>query len=312
MREANGVKYPISIIKYPCSIIFSEELRSFHKSILQTVSDLLNCNFDNIPASVLSHQFIFDGLKSIPWKREYSQCLGGREPVDEVSPRCLQVLETHCNKAPLRAMKTVRFSLHMASKLLELDPDIKVIYLVRDPRGVLKSRFTNHAAYIQDPRVDIKELCYQMGKDWESLQMLKARLGSRSDRPSVTAVEKNYGTALSNNSASAHDNMTVYFMYHHPVIVSDRFMYLRYEDMTFEPLKTGKVLYQFAGVKMPPFPALWMDTNTRPLTPEEASYGVMRSAMAAFKWRVDLPLYQQIYFTEQCKSLLEKWGYALM
>ncbi len=199
----------------------------------------------------------------------------------------------------------------MASKLLELDPDIKVIYLVRDPRGILNSRFITHAAHVKDPQGDIKELCYQLGKDRKSLEMLQASLGSLSER-TVPTLARTYRTALSNNSASAHNDTTLYYMYHHPVVVSDRFMYLRYEDMALEPLKVGKIIYEFAGVKLPTFPVLWIEANTCPKTSEEANYGVMRSTMAAFKWRVDLPVYQQIYITEQCKSVLEKWGYALI
>ena len=53
---------------------------------------------------------------------------------------CLSVLRKACTSAKVSIAKTVRLSMEEAETLLKADSKFKVIHLVRDPRGVLKSR----------------------------------------------------------------------------------------------------------------------------------------------------------------------------
>ena len=56
----------------------------------------------------------------------------------QLSP-CISILEHACQSGATRAVKVIRFSLSFASGLLTLNPAIKIIHLVRDPRGMLLS-----------------------------------------------------------------------------------------------------------------------------------------------------------------------------
>ena len=50
------------------------------------------------------------------------------------------MLRKACTSAKVSIAKTVRLSMEEAETLLKADSKFKVIHLVRDPRGVLKSR----------------------------------------------------------------------------------------------------------------------------------------------------------------------------
>ena len=48
---------------------------------------------------------------------------------------CHQPLDDLCRRNKFHISKTVRLGLDVASKFLE-DPDVKIIYVIRDPRGI--------------------------------------------------------------------------------------------------------------------------------------------------------------------------------
>lgn len=53
---------------------------------------------------------------------------------------CAHVLQKQCEMSPLRIIKTIRMDLSAVRSLLDLLPNLKVIYLLRDPRSVLLSQ----------------------------------------------------------------------------------------------------------------------------------------------------------------------------
>ena len=53
---------------------------------------------------------------------------------------CHQPLDDLCRRNKFHISKTVRLGLDVASKFLE-DPDVKIIYVIRDPRGISILRF---------------------------------------------------------------------------------------------------------------------------------------------------------------------------
>ena len=98
-----------------------------------------------------------------------------------VSRECsiLSFYNSTCPKFPIRLIKTVRFRMEDSEKLL-LDPDIgkslKIILLVRDPRGVMKSRSSQakswcNFAECRDPDI----LCRNMKNDVSAAFRLRAR-----------------------------------------------------------------------------------------------------------------------------------------
>ena len=90
----------------------------------------------------------------------------------------LSFYSSTCHKFPIRLIKTVRFRVEDSEKLL-LDPDIgknlKIIFLVRDPRGVMKSRSSQakwcNFAECSNPDI----LCKNMQNDVSAAFRLRVR-----------------------------------------------------------------------------------------------------------------------------------------
>jgi len=52
---------------------------------------------------------------------------------------CLPALIDKCQRSSVVAVKVIRFHIKLVEVLLNADPDLRVIHLVRDPRGMLQS-----------------------------------------------------------------------------------------------------------------------------------------------------------------------------
>ena len=70
----------------------------------------------------------------------YKQCLSR---LDQRMSPCRSILEKTCSKSPTRAVKTVRATMRSLEPLLAIYPNLRVVHLFRDPRGVIKSRQKN-------------------------------------------------------------------------------------------------------------------------------------------------------------------------
>ena len=56
---------------------------------------------------------------------------------------CIPNLENVCDRADIRAVKTVRLTMAPAAVMMDQLPNLHVIHLIRDPRAVVASRLTN-------------------------------------------------------------------------------------------------------------------------------------------------------------------------
>ena len=86
----------------------------------------------------------------------------------EKSSICVKKFEKVCNKKRLRATKVHRLSMQSVETLIEKDPEIYIVFYVRDPRGVFVSRETNK-------HMPLKALCKQMEKDHQLYTELKLK-----------------------------------------------------------------------------------------------------------------------------------------
>ena len=76
------------------------------------------------------------------------------------NPPCLKRFENKCSSAKIRVTKVVRLSMQAVEEIILKIPDIYIVYLVRDPRGIWLSRKRTHAK--DHP---IRPLCEQMLND---------------------------------------------------------------------------------------------------------------------------------------------------
>lgn len=76
-------------------------------------------------------------------------------------------MNSYCLATTHRVLKTVRISMELVSIMMELWPNLKVIHLVRDPRGITNSRLQSVADFTmsQHVRLHSRDLCTRMHDD---------------------------------------------------------------------------------------------------------------------------------------------------
>ena len=74
------------------------------------------------------------GLREWQFKWE---CRIGKQPYPE---HCMAVFYRACILSSMVVVKTIRYPLYLVHNLLKSDPDLKVIFSIRDPRGIIHSR----------------------------------------------------------------------------------------------------------------------------------------------------------------------------
>ena len=88
--------------------------------------------------------------------------------------KCLFKAKQKCLEAPIRVIKFIRLRMSMIEKMLPLYPNMKVIYLQRDPRGSFNSRA--HAGLITDGvfkfRKDVVSHCHSTMDDLTTFRKL--------------------------------------------------------------------------------------------------------------------------------------------
>ena len=97
---------------------------------------------------------------------------------------CLQKLERKCRTAKLRVTKVLRLSLRLVPRLLNLFPKLKILFVLRDPRGIVNSRIqTDWFPVTEDKPAElidnIKSLCVKMETDINMVQHLKRNFPDR-------------------------------------------------------------------------------------------------------------------------------------
>ena len=115
----------------------------------EIILNLLNC----VLAPEMVHNFSDLILKDFG-KTSYfsSSCLQDSDSV------CSDPLsyENKCSTFPYQVLRSKHFSLNFAKDLMQAESDVRVVYLVRDPRGVLR-----HS------KLKPQKVCSDMARDWE-------------------------------------------------------------------------------------------------------------------------------------------------
>ncbi|XP_064607119.1 carbohydrate sulfotransferase 1-like [Liolophura sinensis] len=80
---------------------------------------------------------------------------------------CVRDLQEDCQRAPIRVIKTIRTPMRLVRELLEADPSLKVIHLLRDPRAHTRS-WMQHDGEGGKPRDKIEAICNRIRADLET------------------------------------------------------------------------------------------------------------------------------------------------
>ena len=105
-----------------------------------------------------------EDMEGFPPIQSYISC---REPIQDAVSTCLPLLLEECRKRPIRASKILRGNMSSMADILKDFPKLKVIHLLRDPRGIILSRKRIFARSI--PNLDFRRqarlLCTKMHED---------------------------------------------------------------------------------------------------------------------------------------------------
>ena len=170
------------------------------------------------------------------------------------------------------AIKAIRIQNIPLLKEFVLDPtmNIKIIHLIRDPRGVMNSR-------------------YRMP---ESNADLLRRRGPRADEIGDLCQHMERNLRYMNESW-----------------LSGRYKLVRYEDIAERPLKVAKDIYDFVGLQLPQRVKTWLYKHTRN-TPDGYAFSHTRnSKQAAYAWRLQLDYHRVVAIQARCRTAMTMLGY---
>ncbi|XP_043227696.1 carbohydrate sulfotransferase 5-like isoform X2 [Amphibalanus amphitrite] len=139
---------------------------------VNNLHNLMNCKYDTMGEYISysrGHTYVF-----LHNSRLWRYCRGGQWPA------CwrAQFLAAFCRLFPFQTAKTVRLPLAGAGALLTRLPDLRVLLLVRDPRGTMQSRrhrtWCPGNADCDDPA----RLCADLERDFETASRLGQTYGT--------------------------------------------------------------------------------------------------------------------------------------
>ncbi|KAK1168908.1 carbohydrate sulfotransferase 1 [Acipenser oxyrinchus oxyrinchus] len=190
-----------------------------------------------------------------------------------------------CQDRGHMAIKTVRIPEIKDLKILSEDPrlNLKIVHLVRDPRGILASRMT---AFMDQ---------FRAWKIWNAT----GRKPHYVDLSQITRTCKD----LSDSAETGFSK---------PTWLKGRYMLVRYEDLAKEPVEKAKEIYKFIGLDMDDKIHTWILHNTNASNAPEGNYKfttTRNSKATAESWRLNLSF--DIVQTVQnlCNTTLSQLGY---
>ncbi|KAL7862670.1 hypothetical protein SRHO_G00116540 [Serrasalmus rhombeus] len=190
-----------------------------------------------------------------------------------------------CREKRHVAIKTVRIPEISDLRALIEDPrlNLKVIQLVRDPRGILASR------------IETFRDTYRLWRIWRA------------------TGRKPYNLDLTQLSTVCEDILrSITTGFSRPSWLRGRYILVRYEDLARNPLQKTREIYEFLGLSMEKSVEEWIQNNTRSTNDISArhKYGTVRdSAANAESWRLKLS-HEIVEHTQSvCQQVLEELGY---
>ncbi|XP_071113113.1 carbohydrate sulfotransferase 1-like isoform X2 [Haliotis cracherodii] len=147
-----------------------------HKSYIMrsTMSALLNCEFEKIDIDTLS-QFHLQHSRST---KPYNDCLTANPGVLGVL-RCLHYLYKACCSAQVLLSKTISLGAKMTGELMDSDPRLRVIHLVRDPRATIWAEGRFHVYKQKDFKTFVVTFCERLLTDLQNIKAIKQRNPNR-------------------------------------------------------------------------------------------------------------------------------------
>jgi len=178
-----------------------------------------------------------------------------------------------CAKANLVVAKVIRASLANLERLMERNPDMRVIYFARDPRATATSRVQNGSKLMftpknHNPLLEAQALCTRM----------------RDDLLTRRHLELKYPGAI---------------------------LTIRYEDFIVDTERIANKVYAFVQRPLPERFNEWIQTSLHAKV-DNGIFGTKRrnSSTIATKWKTLISHQEAATMTGFCRDVLDELGYA--
>ena len=186
---------------------------------------------------------------------------------------CMPLINKALNKCAQKnvtGMKTIRMSMSMVDGILSNDPDIKVVYLIRDPRGIVSSRAAAHI------------VSKVANNSWEKELNLTCRK-IHDDLVSMQRINTKYPKTL---------------------------MTLRYEDFANDPVGIGEKLYKHINASFPEEFQFWIQKNANlKQDGGRFSTARKNSSLVVHEWRENVTRSQIELSKSLCHEVLKHFNY---
>lgn len=137
------------------------------------MSALLRCDISSVYWQGLTDGFMKLGRATRPFTSCFHDGLGHFLLKDSTFQwdQCLDRITAACRRDHrVVALKTIRLRMSRALELMRSDPSLRVLHLVRDPRGILRSRQRLGYANFSELNVEARQLCSRMSGDLDAAQ----------------------------------------------------------------------------------------------------------------------------------------------
>lgn len=266
----------------------SEAGRDRVKDVNEVIGALMSCKFVDNPIALKflesTSKKWAPGLPSNPFRSPFICNRTGKEPMscpdsgslpNVIQDVCLRHFKHSVTKIAIVRVPDRKLS-HIFPKIIHdhNDTEVKLLHVVRDPRGSVNSRI--NLRWIND---------YQS----RGFPLLP--------RDTCEGILQNvkYGASLEGS-------------------LKERYKLVRYKDIALFPVKTTLEIYKFAGFEMPESVIHWIVKSTQPskeLLAKEAqnAFSPIRNASANFeKWRREAPIERTRIIEKECSELFDFLG----
>ena len=127
---------------------------------VDVIGRCLECSHQDVNRSVTTSLKSTVREKVNPKLRQFSYCIAEHGQ----SEQCMALVRHACQNSSILAAKTIRFRMYMAQELLLRDPEVKIIFYARDPRGIISSRLQRMKGTVKQ---EAEHLCKTMLDDYE-------------------------------------------------------------------------------------------------------------------------------------------------
>ncbi|ESP02788.1 hypothetical protein LOTGIDRAFT_156733 [Lottia gigantea] len=148
-------------------------MTSYKEEVYNVIKSFFNCNISHLPLPALQNPLLF--LRPSTWN--FTNCL--KHSNNSVST-CIKDFESKCREKSKILIKTIRYPISILHNQMLTDPQLYVIYLIRDPRGTISSQIMNFKSF-SFTRVGYaaQRICESMDNEIKVIRKLHALFPNR-------------------------------------------------------------------------------------------------------------------------------------